>query len=248
MNNKGEVVKTTTTNDLGWFLFTEIPPGEDYVVAMDESDTKFIGKKSFAEFKDNKGNVIKTKNLGSKFQAGTTSVSFKNSKQKPENSIAIIDKPVKDKPVKNKPVKDKPVKDKPENSINEQLATTDKLNFQMFFKYNVTQIDVNAEPFKEYVNNLAELYQKNGHINFYITAYASQVPTRAYKTNKDLAIARAEKAKEQIITALKEKGLDESKIKFVKVNGFVGGPTYSIDYLINKTTYEKFQYVKMNAN
>ena len=133
------------------------------------------------------------------------------------------------------------------NVSHEQLATVDKLNFQMFFKYNVTEIDVLDGPFKEYIDNLAALVTKNGSININLTSCASQVPTRAYKSNKDLSIDRAEKAKAQIIAALKEKGIDASKITFVKVKSFVSGPQYNIDYLINKAEYEKFQYIKVSA-
>jgi len=46
---------------------------------------------------------------------------------------------------------------------------------------------------------------------------------------------------------LKEKGIDASKVTFVKVKSSVGGPQYNIDYLINKAMYEKYQYIKIVA-
>lgn len=92
-----------------------------------------------------------------------------------------------------------------------------------------------------------ELYNKNGMLNITLFASASQVPTRAYKNNKELAMARAEKAKEQLIEALKAKGVDESKITFVKVKAIVDGPQYNIDYLVNRALYEKYQFVKITA-
>jgi hypothetical protein len=117
----------------------------------------------------------------------------------------------------------------------------------MYFKYNVYQIDVTDVPFKQYIDNLVELANKNGSININLTSCASQVPTRAYKTNKDLSIARSEKAKEQLLNALKEKGIDSSKVTFVQVKSFVSGPQYNIDYLLNKAMYEKFQFIKITA-
>jgi tetratricopeptide (TPR) repeat protein len=230
LNSKGEIVKTTTTDELGWFIFTDLPQNDDYVVALDETDTHVIGKKSYAEFKDNKGNILKSKNLGGRFQLASskTSVKFKNN---PKQTTIGSDNVVKD----NTPIH------------HEQLANVDKLNFQMFFKYNVTEIDVNDGPFKQYIENLVALAAKNGSININLSSCASQVPTRAFKTNKELSIARSDKAKEQILNALKDKGIDDSKITFVKVKSFVSGPVYNIDYLINKALYEKYQYIKISA-
>ncbi len=232
LNAKGEVVKTTTTDELGWFIFTNLPQNEDYLVALDEDDTHVIGKKSFAEFKDGNGKLLKTRLVNGKYVLANTktSVKFKTkpkaAKVKPEN--AIVD--TNEKPIKH-----------------EQLASVDKLNFQMYFKYNVTQIDITDGPFQQYIDNLVALATKNGNININLTSCASQVPTRAYKTNKELSIARSDKAKEQLLNALKDKGIDASKVNFVKTKSYVSGPQYNIDYLINKAMYEKYQFIKIAA-
>ena len=133
------------------------------------------------------------------------------------------------------------------NTPPEQLAKVDKQNFQMNFKYNVKEIDVTGAPFIEFIGNLVELYKKNGNINITIVSSASQVPTRAYKTNKELSIARSKTSKDQLLNALKENGVDSSKVKFVKVSSVVGGPIYNTDYFINKAVYEKFQFIKIGA-
>lgn len=230
LNAKGEVVKTTTTDALGWFIFTNLPQNEEYLVTLDENDAHYIGKKSYAEFKDNNGKTLKTRLVNGKYVLANTktSVKFKKgSKGKPENTTVNTT----------------------ENIVkHEQLATVDKLNFQMNFKYNVTQIDVTDGPFMQYIDNLVALAAKNGgSININLISCASQVPTRAYKTNKELSIARAEKAKEQLLTALKDKGVDTSKVTFVKTKSYVSGPQYNIDYLINKAMYEKYQFIKIAA-
>lgn len=237
LNSKGEIVKSTTTNDLGWFIFTELSPGDDYLVALDENDTHIISKKSNAEFKDNKGNILKTKNISGKYSLTTskTSVTFKTNK------------PVKDLTINNSNINNSNINNNNNNTEHEALSKVDKLNFQMNFKYNVTQIDVNDSQYKQFIENLMDLYQKNGSLNITLVSSSSQVPTRAYKTNKELSVARSGKAKEQLTAALKEKGVDESKINFIKIRSFVDGPQYNIDYLINKEMYEKFQYVKIGA-
>lgn len=224
INSKGDIIQTTTTDKLGWFIFTQLPPNDDYLIALDESDTHLIGKKSTAAIKDDKGNVIKTKRIANNFEvvSSNTKISFK-----PNNSI----------PVKKDTIVSTPV----------QSVKVDKLNFQIYFKYNIKEINVADAPFVEFINNLVELYSKNGSINISIVSSASQVPTRAYKTNKELSIARSKIAKEQLLNALKEKGVDVTKVKFVKINSVVGGPIYSMDYLINKARYEKFQFIKIKA-
>ncbi|MBL7889097.1 MAG: PD40 domain-containing protein [Bacteroidia bacterium] len=229
MDANGNILKTTNTNELGWFLFNELPASGDYIVALDEEDPHFISKKSFAEFKDDKGNLLKTKNVGNKYQLVNnkkTSVSFKNNPK----AIAAL-KGVKEKP---------PVH-------HEQLASVDKLNFKMNFKYNVTQIDVTDGPYTEFITNLMDLYAKNGVINVSLMSSASTVPTRAFSSNKELSVARADKAKEQLLEALKAKGVDASKINFVKVKSVVDGPAYNSDYILNRATYEKYQFIKISA-
>lgn len=218
LNSKDEIVKTTTTDDSGNLTYTRLPENENYMVALEETDDEhIISEKSFVVLKDKNGNKLKTK---------TTSVSLKTN-----------DKNTVKKVVKNTTA---PLKQ-------EQLAKVDKLNFQMFFKYNVTETDVNDAPFKEFVDNLMGLYTKNGAININLVSSASQVPTRAYTSNKELATLRSDKAKEQLIEALKNKGVEVSKITFVKVKSYVSGPQYNIDYNINKGEYEKHQFVKISA-
>ncbi len=128
-----------------------------------------------------------------------------------------------------------------------QLAKVNHRKFEMYFKYNIFDTDVQDEPFKQFVSNLEQLYKESGQINFNILACASQVPTKKFATNKDLATARADKMKEQLTTALKEKGIEGAKINFVKVRAIVGGPTYNADCVTNKAEYEKYQFVKVSA-
>ncbi len=129
----------------------------------------------------------------------------------------------------------------------EQLATVNALKFEMHYKYNVTEVDVNDSPFKQYIDNLVALLKTNGSISIKINSSASQVPTRKFASNKELANARAEKIKEQLIQGLKDKGVDMSKVTFAKVTSGVNGPAYGSDYLIDKAKYEAFQFSKVSA-
>jgi hypothetical protein len=129
----------------------------------------------------------------------------------------------------------------------EPVQVLDNLNFEMHYIYNNTEIDVNASSFTKYVDNIVALYKKNGKLTIEINSSSSTVPTKTYVTNDALAKTRSNKIKEQLLEALKAKGLDQSKIKFTKVNSEVSGPAYNSDYLINKQMYEKYQYSKVKA-
>lgn len=130
----------------------------------------------------------------------------------------------------------------------EQLAKVDQLNFEMHFQYNVTETDVNGAPFKEFVNNIMEVYQRKGTISITITSSASYVPTKMAGGNKELSLVRNNKIRDQLKKALKDKGVSEDKIVVTKVKTVVDGPTYKKDYLKNKAEYEKYQYIKVTAN
>jgi hypothetical protein len=128
-----------------------------------------------------------------------------------------------------------------------ELTSTHNLSFSMFFKYNISEIDLNDPDFKTFIDSVVTHINKFGEISFRVTAAASQVPTKKFKDNKDLAADRAEKAKAQIIKALVAKGVDMNKVHWVKVNSYVLGPQYKTDFQKNKAMYEKYQYVKIRG-
>lgn len=128
-----------------------------------------------------------------------------------------------------------------------ELTSTHNLSFSMFFKYNISEIDLNDPDFKIFIDSVVTHINKFGEISFRVTAAASQVPTKKFKDNKDLAADRAEKAKAQVTKALVAKGVDMNKVKWVKVTAYVLGPQYKTDFQKNKTVYEKYQYVKIRG-
>lgn len=128
-----------------------------------------------------------------------------------------------------------------------ELTETHNLNFSMFFKYNISEIDPKDADFKLFIDSCVAHINKYGEINFRITAAASQVPTKKFKSNKDLATDRATKAQAVVNKALAAKGVDMSKVHWVKVNSYVLGPQYKSDFEKRKATYEKYQYVKIRG-
>ena len=225
INSKGDLVKTVTTNGKGGFMITKLVATDDYTLKAEDPEIRFCNKSKIT-YRDKNNKVISSKNFGE------------------EKMVASKEKPVKT----NTEAKTNDDNTAPKSEVkHEQLAKVHHRKFEMYFKYNVFETDIADEPFKKFIDNIIEVYKENGKINFNITSCASQVPTRKFASNKELSIARADKMKEQLLSALKEKGVDASNITFVKVKSIVGGPTYNSDYLTNKAVYEKFQYVKVSA-
>ncbi|MBC7864364.1 MAG: PD40 domain-containing protein [Bacteroidia bacterium] len=110
------------------------------------------------------------------------------------------------------------------------------------FTYNKTEIESNPD-YTKFLSNVENAITTNGKVTVSIHSSASQVPTKSAGGNPGLAKARAENLKRLVSEYLTSKGIDLAKVKFVLTNK-VGGPTYNGDYLIRKSTYEKYQFVE----
>lgn len=140
------------------------------------------------------------------------------------------------------------LKGKPIRDIKAALTESHNLSFTMFFKYNISEIDPKDPDFQTFIDSCIAHINKYGNISFRITAAASQVPTKKFPSNKALADDRAAKAQNVVNNALKAKGVDMSKVKWVQVNAYVLGPQYKTDFDKRKTVYEKYQYVKIRGH
>ncbi len=120
--------------------------------------------------------------------------------------------------------------------------------YKCFFAYNKKEIDLADATFNEFVNKLSDDLKSGKAIEVKINGSASNVPTRTFGTNEKLSLSRASGAKDKLLSALKDKGIDTSKLKISKVKGKVNGPAYKGDYDINKEVYQTHQYVEMIRN
>jgi len=122
----------------------------------------------------------------------------------------------------------------------------DRLNFELFFKYNQKDFTKKRDEFRDFCDNLKNCITANPGMIVEIEASASKVPTRTYRTNERLAAARASTAERKIIQALTKRGIKKSEINIVK-NELVQGPEYNKDAKANRATYEQSQYIKIKA-
>jgi LysM repeat protein len=117
--------------------------------------------------------------------------------------------------------------------------------FQEFFEYNVTNINVEAQDFKNFVNEIEKIVKSKDKATISIESSASKVPTSKFGDNESLTAKRATLSKEVLITALKSKGIDASKLYFATMSTLVRGPAYQNDAGANREEYKKYQYIKV---
>lgn len=140
-------------------------------------------------------------------------------------------------------------------AVENQKTTGDKKNpcngqnsnYQLFFGYNMKEINVSSKDFKTFIDILSECLKCNPSYVISIESSASTVPTQTYGTNEKLAELRAASAKEKVLDALLKKGFKKSQIVFSTPKTMVQGPEYQKDAQQNRTTYGQFQYVKIKA-
>ena len=145
---------------------------------------------------------------------------------------------------KEKALTDAEVKEKGTKRTTPDASYADE--FTKFYVYNAKDIDQNDQRWKEFVDVVVGLIDKNGKANVVIEASASKVPTKTYGTNEVLSRKRMEDARARLLEAVKARGKDETKLYLEAVNSLVQGPRYAGDYQ-NTEKYGKFQYAKLKV-
>lgn len=123
------------------------------------------------------------------------------------------------------------------------VACGSPVNYKHNFAYDANDIE-DAKDWEILIDGIVSK-TKECNPTVKIMSSASQVPTHAFPSNKDLAISRASKMEEKIKSAVMAKGGDAAKIIFKKISK-VRGPIYEADYK-NTKKYSPFQYVRVIA-
>lgn len=133
------------------------------------------------------------------------------------------------------------------NNNSNSPCDTKNSTFQLFFKYNKKEIDVDAADFKTFIDELSSCLTNNPTFEVVIESSASTVPTRTFRSNENLANLRAKNAREKVLKALTQKGVKKSQIIFSDTKALVQGPEYKKDAIENISVYEQYQYIKIKA-
>ena len=123
------------------------------------------------------------------------------------------------------------------------LPATD---YEFYYKYGRKVINESDQTWVNFIENVVELTQKRPVVVITLRSSASRVPCRTRGGNGALASIRGKNLEKLIRSSLEKKGIDKSKIKFIKTSK-VGGPKYRGDWKVGRKKYEKHQYVKAQA-
>jgi tetratricopeptide (TPR) repeat protein len=143
-----------------------------------------------------------------------------------------------------KPLTDAELKEKGATHVAPDARYADE--FTQFFAYNAKDIDENDARWKQFVDVVVGLIEKNGEAKVVIEASASKVPTKTFGTNENLSRQRMEDARTRLVEAIKARGKDANLLKLEAVNNLVQGPRYQGDYQ-NTDKYGKFQYARLKV-
>jgi tetratricopeptide (TPR) repeat protein len=119
--------------------------------------------------------------------------------------------------------------------------------FDKYFGYNEKDIALEEARFQLFMNDIMDKIAKDGSVTVDIEGSASRVPTRTWKTNDILSNNRAQDAKELLMEALDERGIDRSKVRVNSIKGLIQGPRYKGDFETNREVYEQYQYIRIIA-
>ncbi|TXI79824.1 MAG: hypothetical protein E6Q44_08605 [Flavobacteriales bacterium] len=180
-----------------------------------------------------KGSPPGKKEIGEKVAPGTVVAGKEKTKEEKE----VVE-------AKEKARTDAEVKEKGAKHVTPDASYADE--YTKFYSYNAKDIDQNEQRWKEFVDVVVGLIDKNGKANVVIEASASKVPTKTFGTNEVLSRKRMEDARTRLLEAVKARGKDESKLYLEAVNSLVQGPRYQGDYQ-NTEKYGKFQYAKLKV-
>ena len=145
------------------------------------------------------------------------------------------------------PVIEKPTATDTLLSVLKKQFDLQKSSFQIYFKYNKKEIDTKSEEFQTFIKEVILCLRANPAFIIEIESSASTVPTKTYKTNENLANARANVAQNKVMNALLKNGFNKMQVNFEEPKAMVQGPEYKKDAKKNKSTYEQFQYIKIKV-
>lgn len=131
--------------------------------------------------------------------------------------------------------------------LNPDKITVEPVYFEKYYTYNMKDIEKSEREFEAFIEGIKAIVDKRGYAIVSIEGSASKVPTATFKTNDRLSRSRTSDAKNRIFEALEAKGVNRNKLRFKSINSLVQGPRYNDDFVENKATYEKYQYIKLWA-
>lgn len=122
------------------------------------------------------------------------------------------------------------------------------LEFMHYFSYNKNVISTTEGELKTFVENVEkQLAEGRESVTISIFSSASNVPTKTYVSNQNLAHVRAENMKKELTAYFESKEELKGKVTVIVGSELVQGPEYEKDSA-DKEKYKPFQYVGLKTN
>jgi hypothetical protein len=129
----------------------------------------------------------------------------------------------------------------------EPVVVVDVVNtdFQHFFGYNRNKLKISGGDLRRFVREIEDQVEKGRErVTIKVFSSASNVPTKSFSSNDELAKLRAENMKYDLVSHFEKNKKLKGKVTVVIVSTQVQGPQYESD-AGNRKKYEPFQYVQM---
>ena len=137
-----------------------------------------------------------------------------------------------------------PINEPPLEVAEVEVKNYDNLDLTYFFTYNKNKVNASKREMKKFLKDiLGQLEDGRSKITVKVNSSASQVPTKSFSSNEELAKTRAENIKYDLVSYFQKKGHSD-KVTVVVESSKVQGPEYADDAR-NRSKYEEFQYVKL---
>lgn len=239
LDEKGNVIQTTLTDNNGYFTFDKLNLDNDYILKVNAQDTK-LGRLKKLYLANANGKVVRN------YDEHKKRYYMYHKLPADLNKLASIEVPAGKKEVASAGTKKKHQKTTArvkKNIVFPPAVDSGSANFTRYFGYNQKNVSENDDGFANLIDEIAANAAK-GPVTLDIEASASHVPTKLFSSsNKALAHRRAKAAKDAIAEALSKKKVDSSRIKFV-IHAKVQGPAYDHDAR-DLSKYRTYQYVKV---
>lgn len=127
------------------------------------------------------------------------------------------------------------------------VSTFKNLEFLHYFEYNKNKITTRKGDLKKFLKQIIEQLD-NGRKNITVNIYssASNVPTKAYESNEELTLIRAENLKYDLIAYFEENPDYKGRVNIVITSAIVDGPPFESD-ASNLEKYTPYQFVGLKT-
>ena len=143
--------------------------------------------------------------------------------------------------IKYPPKKQVVAKETPSKAKNIQPYT-----FQVNFGYNVKSNKQEQQEIESLLEKMKEFISMKGYVNIDVVGSASNVPTKTYSSNLEIAKLRISDAEKIMSQNYGLFNIDKENVKIINEIPLVAGPQYTGDYY-NTAKYGKYQYIKITA-